>query len=140
MSAMSNSSSKNWDHTWVVCNCGMNARLRTSWTSKNPGKRFWSCCKPKEVRQCNFFMWMDDELGGRAKEIISELKQRNSFLEDQVMKLEDKLIKKKKKTEMVKKKKEAQFNMFCIIMMCFIAFILIFCIKKEFTNESKYLL
>lgn len=81
-------------------------------------------------------MWMDDEMGGRAKEIICELNNRNTVLDEQIMKLEEKLMRKKKKTKLLKKKKEAQFNIFCIVIICFFGLILMMCISRELKTNG----
>lgn len=75
-------------------------------------------------------MWMDEELGGSAREIIYELNQGNASLEKQVVKLEEKLSKKKKKTKMIKKKKQAQFNITCIVMISLLALIVMICMNR----------
>nr|KAJ0187146.1 hypothetical protein LSAT_V11C900489190 [Lactuca sativa] len=37
----------------VLCFCGKMAIVRTAWTDKNPGRRFWGC--PTEIGKCFFF-------------------------------------------------------------------------------------
>ncbi|KAI3491267.1 hypothetical protein L1887_44400 [Cichorium endivia] len=46
-----------------LCYCMKKVKTRTSWTKKNPGRRFASCpnsLNPKE--DCEFFDWVDPEL------------------------------------------------------------------------------
>ncbi|CAN1187485.1 hypothetical protein LINPERPRIM_LOCUS31876 [Linum perenne] len=47
--------------------CGKSVVLLTSWTEKNPGRRFYRC------RRCNFFRWFDPSVQPRSKAVINEL-------------------------------------------------------------------
>ncbi|XP_058733768.1 uncharacterized protein At4g04775-like [Vicia villosa] len=60
------------------CRCGLDAPLMTSWTDSNPGRRFYGCgmYKIQGYKRCNHFVWYDEKLGPRAKEMISTLKQK----------------------------------------------------------------
>ncbi|KAL8530920.1 hypothetical protein ACS0TY_007807 [Phlomoides rotata] len=62
----------------VLCDCGIEARLRTSWTKLNPGRRFYGC-RAWRVNGggCSFFEWLDDEISERAKTVILTLLQEN---------------------------------------------------------------
>ncbi|ORY31011.1 DNA topoisomerase [Naematelia encephala] len=42
-----------------VCTCGDEAVMRTSQSGANPGRKFWTCKKPRE-ESCGFFDWADD--------------------------------------------------------------------------------
>ncbi|CAL8175415.1 unnamed protein product [Prunus armeniaca] len=46
------------------CHCGKLARMQTSWTSSNPGRRFLVCPKSK---------WFDAEMCERSKSLIPSL-------------------------------------------------------------------
>ncbi|XP_074373847.1 uncharacterized protein LOC141714213 [Apium graveolens] len=132
---MSNSSSVNR----VICDCGLNALIRTLWTNKNPGRRFWSCQKNKDERSCNFFMWIDDEMSGRARNLLCELTQRNVMLEQNLLKLEEKLYKMKKKKKMIKKQKQTQNLLLCTVVVCMFAIIVVLVVSRELnTGQRKY--
>ncbi|KAL8197747.1 hypothetical protein R6Q57_024281 [Mikania cordata] len=55
----------------VFCGCGKEAVIRTSWTSRNPGRRFYSC--PDQGSNCSFITWVDPEMCPRSILIISGL-------------------------------------------------------------------
>ncbi|KAK1372900.1 hypothetical protein POM88_029093 [Heracleum sosnowskyi] len=138
MSDVSNNSSVNWENSSVVCDCGINARLRTSRTLKNPGTRFWSCRKFKEG--WNFFLWMDGEVGGRTRDMIQDLKKMNDLLEEKLMNLEQNLDKKRKKIKMLKKQNQVQFSALCTLMIFVLALIVINFMNGVATkNRVKYL-
>lgn len=166
MSYMSNSSSVKQDRNMVMCDCGLNARVRTSWTSKNPGRRFVSCQKIKvncfgemlwfksdnvlrflinyycilllcqDERSCNFFMWMDEEMCGRTRNLIYELNQRNVMLEDNILKLEEKLCKMKTKTKLIKKIKQTQNFLLYSVLLCMFGIIVGLVVSKEMTSRQ----
>ncbi|XP_058784024.1 uncharacterized protein At4g04775-like [Vicia villosa] len=60
------------------CRCGLDAPLMTSWTDSNPGRRFYGCgmYKIQGYKRCNHFVWYDEEMGPRAKEMISTLNKK----------------------------------------------------------------
>ncbi|XP_058776614.1 uncharacterized protein At4g04775-like [Vicia villosa] len=60
------------------CRCGLDAPLMTSWTDSNPGRRFYGCgmYKIQGYKRCNHFVWYDEEMDPRAKEMISTLNQK----------------------------------------------------------------
>jgi hypothetical protein len=89
----------------VLCYCGRDATVRTSWTSKNPGRRFFCCADtvstsgsitytsktssttPKilfveQASDCGFFCWYDQEMCcHRAMDIIPGLLRAKNELE-----------------------------------------------------------
>ncbi|KAI7746910.1 hypothetical protein M8C21_018572 [Ambrosia artemisiifolia] len=94
----------------IYCRCGREAIVRTSWTSKNPGRRFYSC--PIKASQCGGFLcWVEpdnviagllrskNELEGSITELqgsISELEAVNEVLVDKLKAKEDESRKRKK--------------------------------------------
>nr|XP_027060935.1 uncharacterized protein LOC113687547 [Coffea arabica] len=52
-----------------VCRCEKETRVITSWTSKNPGRRFAVCAEGC----CGYWAWIDEEMCRRATEIIPGL-------------------------------------------------------------------
>ncbi|KAI7725044.1 LOW QUALITY PROTEIN: hypothetical protein M8C21_007003, partial [Ambrosia artemisiifolia] len=91
----------------IYCRCEREAIVRTSWTSKNPGRRFYSC--PIKASQCGGFLgWVEpdnvsagskNELEGSITELqgsISELEAVNDVLVDKLKAKEDESRKRKK--------------------------------------------
>lgn len=64
-----------------VCDCNKRACIRTSWTAKNPGRQFQTC---GQKDGCNFFMWMDEGLTDRAKEVFNELSEKKNMAEEKL--------------------------------------------------------
>ncbi|KAG5584739.1 hypothetical protein H5410_045173, partial [Solanum commersonii] len=55
----------------VYCNHGLVVRLKTSWTSNNPGRRYWSCPYYGGPRSWNFWFWKYKEnIDSRSKFVI----------------------------------------------------------------------
>ncbi|KAK0571541.1 hypothetical protein LWI29_017747 [Acer saccharum] len=63
------------------CFCGTKAKRCTSWTSSNPGRRFFGCSKNRGDGHCGFFRWYDPPICARAKKIVPGLLRRISELE-----------------------------------------------------------
>ncbi|KAJ9542236.1 hypothetical protein OSB04_028742, partial [Centaurea solstitialis] len=58
----------------LLCYCGDKMKLRTSWTSTNPGRRFLGCPNFECGKKCNMFYWVDDELpNDYYKELLSQM-------------------------------------------------------------------
>ncbi|KAJ9542113.1 hypothetical protein OSB04_028619 [Centaurea solstitialis] len=73
----------------VICDCGSIAIIRTSWTSTNPGRRFY-CCSIKVsclmnwhhmVCVCIFLGWVDGPMCPRAVQIIPGLLRSKNEVE-----------------------------------------------------------
>ncbi|KAL1805003.1 hypothetical protein ACET3Z_028071 [Daucus carota] len=80
------------------CFCGGRVRMKTSWTEKNPGRRFISCPRRKVDGQgCKFFEWIDPELNVGVRELIADLKHNKSIMDERLKFIEDQLIKKSMK-------------------------------------------
>ncbi|XP_058773526.1 uncharacterized protein LOC131647679 [Vicia villosa] len=97
------------------CYCGIDAPLMTSWTDSNPGRRFFGCgmYKIQGFKKCSNFVWLDEEMNPRAKEVISSLLQN---LNEEKQRVKDS-ISKEEETRMKMKllKKQLKFNMFVTI-------------------------
>ncbi|MBA0639996.1 hypothetical protein Goklo_022986, partial [Gossypium klotzschianum] len=52
-----------------VCYCGNLAKLNTSWSNGNPGRRFFGCKKFGSGfrKPCQFFTWFDPPLTPRSR-------------------------------------------------------------------------
>ncbi|CAB4263096.1 unnamed protein product [Prunus armeniaca] len=72
------------EHKAIVCWCGKNARIRTSWTISNPGRRFAVCAKGRGG--CDFWVWYDVEMCERSKVMILGLLKSRGKLENSLAK------------------------------------------------------
>ncbi|XP_050241862.1 uncharacterized protein LOC126690777 [Quercus robur] len=63
------------------CFCSERPVVVVSWTSDNPGRRFYGCPNYWVGRKCKFFQWLDDEICERGKVLIPEQRQRILTLE-----------------------------------------------------------
>nr|XP_017223666.1 PREDICTED: uncharacterized protein LOC108200106 isoform X2 [Daucus carota subsp. sativus] len=75
-----------------ICDCGKRAAMYTSWSLKNPGRRFFTCS--------------EKAVDGRNGDIITHLNNRRIFLEEKIKLLEEriaywkeKLLRRRAKTE-----------------------------------------
>ncbi|BFG15065.1 hypothetical protein CerSpe_013390 [Prunus speciosa] len=72
------------EHKAMVCCCGMNARILTSWTISNPGRRFVVCAKGRGG--CDFWVWYDMEMCESSKVVIPGLLKSRDKLENSLAK------------------------------------------------------
>ncbi|KAL8250812.1 hypothetical protein R6Q59_034505 [Mikania micrantha] len=79
----------------AFCACGKQAIVRTSWTSKNPGRRFFSCLE--QGCKTGFFGWFDPPMCDRSVDIIPGLLKSKNDLQIQLKAsvVESKSLKKK---------------------------------------------
>ncbi|KAG5535850.1 hypothetical protein RHGRI_023575 [Rhododendron griersonianum] len=67
---MEGSSSKSSNGEFgVFCKCGQEAPLEESRTKKNPGRKFSGCRNYKTSEYCGFFIWYDQYVRQREKNI-----------------------------------------------------------------------
>ncbi|XP_050259976.1 uncharacterized protein LOC126705037 [Quercus robur] len=66
------------------CYCNKKHVLVVSWTSDNPGRRFYGCPNYWVKRKCKFFQWRDDEICACGKVLIPQQRQRIITLEAEV--------------------------------------------------------
>ncbi|XP_062173577.1 uncharacterized protein LOC133879042 [Alnus glutinosa] len=74
----------------LTCKCGLRSPLRTSWTTVNPGRRFFGCSMydaQKKVGQCRFSVWFDKETCPRGKEVLPQLRNELNCLKEEVIQL-----------------------------------------------------
>ncbi|GKC79968.1 zinc finger, GRF-type containing protein [Tanacetum coccineum] len=73
----------------VRCACGLEAVIRTSWTNRNPGRRFYGC--PTLSPTCvNFLRWYDPPMCQRSVQIIPGLLRSRNELEEILAMVEEK--------------------------------------------------
>ncbi|GJX46946.1 putative ribonuclease H-like domain-containing protein [Tanacetum coccineum] len=76
----------------VRCSCGLEAVIRTSWTNRNPGRRFYGC--PTLSPTCvNFIRWFDPPMCQRFVQIIPGLLRSRNELEEILAMVEEKRLK-----------------------------------------------
>ncbi|PHU08923.1 hypothetical protein BC332_20783 [Capsicum chinense] len=69
----------------IHCNHGILLHLKTSWTSSNPGRRYWACPYYRGPRSCNFCRWRNSEdIDPRSKYVIPKLIEKLGDLENVV--------------------------------------------------------
>ncbi|XP_074364820.1 uncharacterized protein LOC141705840 [Apium graveolens] len=92
-----------------LCYCGKRAKMYTSWSLNNPGRRFYTCCQPQG--RCNYFRWYDPQTLGRHGDVITHLNNKRifqdekmAFLKEQIAMLEEKLASSEEKRRDLKKK------------------------------------
>ncbi|PWA64032.1 zinc finger, GRF-type [Artemisia annua] len=78
----------------VVCTCGKSAVVKTSWTNRNPGRRFFGC--PTIGSNCPFLGWLDPPMCPRSVDIIPGLLRRINAFRGVVEELEEQRSKYKK--------------------------------------------
>ncbi|XP_062160993.1 uncharacterized protein At4g04775-like [Alnus glutinosa] len=57
-----------------LCYCGVHARLRYSWTSDNPGRKWYGCIKYKKAGDCDFFKWADNKMISYEKRLEEHMR------------------------------------------------------------------
>ncbi|XP_059444181.1 uncharacterized protein LOC132176048 [Corylus avellana] len=57
-----------------LCRCGAVAFVRYSWTNDNYSRKWYGCEKYKQVGDCGFFLWADNEMTTYEKRIMRRLK------------------------------------------------------------------
>ncbi|PWA72031.1 zinc finger, GRF-type [Artemisia annua] len=78
----------------LICDCGKQATIKTSWTNRNPGRRFY-CCP-----SCGFIGWTDPPMCCRAVAVIPGLLRARNELEEE---LEEQLRLMRDKDQQLKK-------------------------------------
>ncbi|KAF3650804.1 putative MATE efflux family protein 5-like [Capsicum annuum] len=69
----------------VRCNHGFLLHMKTSWTSRNPDRRFWACPYYEGLRSCDFWCWRDrEDIDSRSKYVIPKLIEKLVELENLV--------------------------------------------------------
>ncbi|GER33285.1 GRF zinc finger containing protein [Striga asiatica] len=68
----------------MTYNCGLKVYLKTSWTRKNLGRRYWACPKYGNFGYCGIFIWFDPNICERAKNIIPGLLEKSNKHQHQI--------------------------------------------------------
>ncbi|KAK8601565.1 hypothetical protein V6N12_051395 [Hibiscus sabdariffa] len=64
-----------------ICRCGLKAKIATSWTDDNPGRRFFGYKYYGREGHCRFFAWYDATLTPRARVVIVGLLRKVKKME-----------------------------------------------------------
>ncbi|GJV97598.1 zinc finger, GRF-type containing protein [Tanacetum coccineum] len=91
----------------VRCACGLEVVIRTSWTNRNPCRRFYGC--PTLSPTCvNFLRWYDPPMCQRSIQIIRGLLRSRNELEEIIAMVEEKRRKFVHLEELMQTQREAQ--------------------------------
>ncbi|XP_027150564.1 uncharacterized protein At4g04775-like [Coffea eugenioides] len=84
-----------------MCGCGLSTILKTSWTPRNPGRRYAECPVAQVMDSsnlvkllviaegCKYWKWIDEEMCPRSVEIIPGLLRRINQMEKQLTNAEE---------------------------------------------------
>ncbi|TKY67447.1 cyanogenic beta-glucosidase [Spatholobus suberectus] len=67
------------------CNCGIPCKLQTSWTERNPGRRFYGCGRYGLSSHCDYFSWFDPPTTSQARRVIDDLMNKNKELMEEMV-------------------------------------------------------
>ncbi|KAL0333152.1 UNVERIFIED_CONTAM: hypothetical protein Sangu_1471400 [Sesamum angustifolium] len=96
----------------LMCYCGKEACLRTSWTNNNSGRRFpWF---GDVASGCGFFVWEDPPMCTRAKKIIFWLLHKLNKIEE-FSEMRNKVNLLHKMEEVAEMKKKVNFLHKCLV-------------------------
>nr|XP_043614398.1 uncharacterized protein LOC122586478 [Erigeron canadensis] len=67
-----------------LCYCGFRINPRTSWTRKNPGRRFLSCPIVDDKRKCQLYQFLDEGLPTQYyKDLVFQLHNKLKSLKEE---------------------------------------------------------
>ncbi|XP_062165459.1 uncharacterized protein LOC133871982 isoform X2 [Alnus glutinosa] len=90
-----------------LCKFEIPARLRNSWTTSNPAKKWYGCNNYKKAGDCDFFEWADKEMSAYEKRLAQHLKEMEERRQADNDKVEE-LIEKKCKKQLAQHLKEME--------------------------------
>ncbi|KAL4313079.1 hypothetical protein GQ457_01G010190 [Hibiscus cannabinus] len=64
-----------------LCHCGLPTEMKTSWTTRNPGRRFFGCKNHGKRKSCRFMSWYDPPMTSRATVVVNGLLKKCNVLE-----------------------------------------------------------
>ncbi|XP_062169407.1 uncharacterized protein LOC133875325 [Alnus glutinosa] len=71
-----------------LCYCGVCARLRYSWISDNPERKWYDCIKYKEAGDCDFFKWADNHMTSYEKRLEEHMRDIEKGRQADIKKVE----------------------------------------------------
>ncbi|XP_050888518.1 uncharacterized protein LOC127093618 [Lathyrus oleraceus] len=105
-----------------VCKCGLDAPLMTAWRNANPGRHFYGCgmYKLQGFKKCNHFVWLDEEMNPRVKELISSLLKNINKEKAKVKSYKVKEEELKMKVKMLKKQLKINWMLLFVMLFAFV--------------------
>nr|GMC84882.1 zinc finger, GRF-type [Ipomoea batatas] len=131
----SSSSTTRKRHTFVhsleiqECQCGNQLVIQTSWTNRNPGRRFWKCYESGRNR-CGFFEWADPPMCERSTSIIPGLLKRINKDKEEIQKLKA-MLEVASKEKDLKSKCCCKIKIVLVFGIVFIFNVLTYCITQS---------
>ncbi|KAF8017200.1 hypothetical protein BT93_H2406 [Corymbia citriodora subsp. variegata] len=145
-----------------LCYCGLPSPRRTLWTRMNPRRRFYGCARYREMSKCKYFKWIDAKFSNRVTEVILDLldghRQPPSMFVDDLDDVDSKQVESSSanylnnevskqaevssvnyllKIEDSRMKNEHKcYQMFIIVLFCYIAYLMIKC--KALEDKKKF--
>ncbi|CAL5194222.1 unnamed protein product [Lathyrus oleraceus] len=106
-----------------VYKCGLDAQLMTTWIDANPSRHLYGCemYKVQGFKKCSHFVWLDEEINPRAKELISALLKNINKEKATIKSYKVKEEELKMKVKMLKKqlKKQLKINWILLFVILF---------------------
>ncbi|KAB1205560.1 hypothetical protein CJ030_MR7G000897 [Morella rubra] len=62
---------------YPMCDCSVQASLKTAYTEGNFGRRFFACVNHKYGRSCNFFNWYDPPMCSYGRRVLRHLREKH---------------------------------------------------------------
>ncbi|KAB1223873.1 hypothetical protein CJ030_MR2G000503 [Morella rubra] len=62
---------------YPMCDCSVQASLKTTYTEGNFGRRFFACVNHKYGRSCNFFNWYDPPMCSYGRRVLRHLREKH---------------------------------------------------------------
>ncbi|MFS7915649.1 putative transcription factor GRF family [Helianthus anomalus] len=105
----------------VMCRCGRQTGIKTSWTDINPGRQFYTCVQLRS--RCKFFAWIDPPMCPRSVQVIRGLMDTKVVLENEVKFLREEVrMYKEQVAEMENKNPRVVLNRDTCLIICWILF------------------
>ncbi|CAL5213892.1 unnamed protein product [Lathyrus oleraceus] len=94
----------------------------TTWTSANPGRHLYGCgmYKVQGFKKYSHFVWLDEEMNSRAKELISALLKNINEEKTTVKSYKAKEEELKMKVKMLKKQLKINWMLLFVMLFAFV--------------------
>ncbi|XP_050918717.1 uncharacterized protein LOC127136167 [Lathyrus oleraceus] len=109
-------------HPKYVRKGGLDARLMITWTDANPGCHFYGCdiYKVQGFKKCNHFVWLDEDMNPRAKELISAILNNINEEKATIKSYKEKEEELKMKVNMLKKQLKINWMLLFVMLFAFV--------------------
>ncbi|GLT55143.1 hypothetical protein SLA2020_282910 [Shorea laevis] len=71
-----------------TCFCGLTCYIQTSTSKANRGRKYFGCPKFRDGSHCKFFVWADNSIDDRSRDLRSESTTKMMWLEGELAKKE----------------------------------------------------